>query len=79
MHNGYFKSLEQVVDFYDSRDVRPRCIDPFTSVESAQAQGCWPEPEFPTTVNRTELGNLKLSVNEKTDLVSFLRSLSDRI
>lgn len=79
MHNGYFKSLEQVVDFYDSRDVRPRCTDPFTNVENAQAQGCWPEPEYPSTVNRTELGNLKLSINEKTDLVAFLKSLSDRI
>lgn len=78
MHNGYFKSLEQVVDFYDSRDVKPRCTDPFTSAEDAQAQGCWPEPEYPNTVNRTELGNLKLNKNEKSDLVAFLQTLSDR-
>jgi len=25
MHNGYFKSLKEVVHFYNTRDVLPRC------------------------------------------------------
>lgn len=77
MHNGYFRSLEQVVDLYNSRDTKPRCADPFTSVEKAEEQGCWPEPEFATTVNRAELGNLGLSAAEQADMVSFMKTLSD--
>lgn len=26
MHNGVFKSLEEVVRFYNTRDVLPRCM-----------------------------------------------------
>ncbi|MBM5784383.1 MAG: cytochrome C [Cyanobacteria bacterium K_DeepCast_35m_m1_288] len=78
MHNGYFKTLEQVVDFYNSRDSKPRCASPWTPVEEAERQGCWPEPEYPQTMNTTELGNLQLTAAEQGDLVAFLRTLSDR-
>lgn len=78
MHNGYFKSLEQVVDFYNTRDSKPRCNNPLTPVEAAMEQGCWPEPEYPETVNRSELGNLQLSKSEQADLVVFLQTLSDQ-
>jgi len=78
MHNGYFKTLEQVVDFYNTRDVKPRCESAWTPVEDAEKQGCWPEPEYPETVNKNELGNLKLSSAEQTDLVAFLATLSDQ-
>lgn len=78
MHNGYFKSLEQVVDFYNSRDSKPRCASAWTPVEEAERQGCWPEPEYPATVNTTELGQLQLSSAEQSDLVAFLKTLSDR-
>lgn len=44
-HNGFFKSLEEIVHFYNTRDVN-------TS---------WPLPEVPTNVNTGELGNLGLS------------------
>jgi cytochrome c peroxidase len=77
MHNGYFRSLEQVVDFYNSRDVKPRCKDRFTDVNTAQLLGCWPEPEVSQNLNQTELGNLGLNDQEKSDLVSFLNTLSD--
>ncbi|MEB3200704.1 MAG: cytochrome c peroxidase [Synechococcaceae cyanobacterium] len=78
MHNGYFRSLEQVVDFYNSRDTKPRCQERFLSADQAEQQGCWPEPEVPATVNRSELGNLGLSPEEQRDLVSFLKTLTDR-
>ena len=77
MHNGYFKSLEQVVDFYNTRDVKPRCSNRFTDVEKAEQQGCWPEPEMTQNLNTSELGNLGLSSQESSDLVSFLKTLSD--
>lgn len=78
MHNGYFKTLDQVVDFYNSRDLKPACPNPLTTVEEAERQGCWPEPETSANLNRTELGNLGLTAAELKDLVAFLETLSDR-
>jgi cytochrome c peroxidase len=76
-HNGYFKSLWQVVHFYNTRDVKPTCADPFTTVEDALAQKCWPEPEVDENVNTSELGDLRLSTEEEEALVAFLTTLSD--
>ena len=55
-HNGYFKSLWQIVHFYNTRDVKPPCVDAFTLIEDALAQDCWPVPEVPVNVNTKELG-----------------------
>jgi cytochrome c peroxidase len=63
-HNGALKSLEEVVHFYNARDV-----------ERAR----WAPPEYPATVNRKQLGNLGLSADEEADLVAFLRTLSDGV
>ena len=76
-HNGYFKSLWQVVHFYNTRDVKPTCDDPFTTVEDALDQDCWPEPEVHENVNTSELGDLKLSAEEEEALVTFMKTLSD--
>jgi cytochrome c peroxidase len=76
-HNAYFKSLEGIVHFYNTRDVKPECEDPFTSEKEALAQGCWPVAEVPETVNEAELGNLQLSAEEEGALVAFLKTLSD--
>ena len=77
MHNGYFTSLENVVSFYNTRDVKPRCPNAFTPESEAVTQGCWPEPEVPQTVNRKELGNLQLTADEERALVAFMKALSD--
>jgi cytochrome c peroxidase len=37
----------------------------------------WPEPEYPDTVNFSELGNLGLSKADEDALVKFMRTLSD--
>lgn len=76
-HNGYFKSLKGIVHFYNTRDVKPICPDPFTTEANALAQDCWPEPEIPENVNTKELGDLKLSDKEEDAIVSFMRTLSD--
>ena len=77
MHNGYFRNLRNVVDFYNSRDTKPVCKDRFTSEEQAVKTGCWPEAEVTENVNKDELGNLGLSDREIDDLVAFLLTLTD--
>ena len=62
-HNGYFKTLEAIVHFYNTRDV----------------DSSWPAPEVPQTVNRTELGDLGLTADEEAAIVAFLRTLDDRV
>ncbi len=57
-HNGYFKSLKGIVHFYNTRDAKPVCVDPFTTEVRALAQNCWPAPEVPENVNDDELSNL---------------------
>jgi cytochrome c peroxidase len=76
-HNGYFKSLEQIVHFYNTRDVKDTCVDPLTTVADAIAWDCWPEPEVAENVNTDELGDLGLSPNEEAAIVAFLKTLSD--
>jgi cytochrome c peroxidase len=77
MHNGYFTSLEAVVSFYNTRDVKPRCPSAFTPEAEALARGCWPAPEVPQTVNREEMGELSLTADEEKALVAFMKTLSD--
>ncbi|MCX8509933.1 MAG: hypothetical protein ORN49_13825 [Rhodobacteraceae bacterium] len=77
MHNGYFKTLEGVVHFYNTRDRLPRCADSMATEAEAMAIGCWPAPEYEATMNRDELGNLKLTAKEEAQIVAFLRTLDD--
>ena len=76
-HNGYFKTLEGVVNFYNTRDVKPACPDPLTTEADALAQNCWPAPEVADNVNTDELGNLGLTAAEEAALVAFMKTLSD--
>jgi len=76
-HNGYFKTLKQIVHFYNTRDAKPPCLSAFTLVEDAIAQGCWPVPEVPVNVNTTELGNLHLTDAQEDAIVAFMKTLSD--
>jgi len=73
-HNGVFATLEQIVHFYNTRDVLPK-------VASDQTPGFgtagWPAPEIADNVNDTELGALNLTDNEEADLVAFLKTLTD--
>ena len=75
-HNGYFKTLEGIVHFYNTRDTKPVCPDLYTEAE-ALAANCWPGPEVAENVNRDELGDLGLSPEEEAAIVAFLKTLSD--
>jgi len=75
-HNGYFKSLEGIVHFYNTRDVKPECPGLYTEAE-ALAEDCWPAPEVAQNVNVDELGDLGLTPEEEAAIVAFLKTLSD--
>ena len=62
MHNGVFKSLKEVVHFYNTRDIKSEK---------------WPAPEVSVNVNPTELGNLGLTDKEEDEIVAFMKTLSD--
>lgn len=76
-HNGYFKSLKGIVHFYNTRDTKPDCINPFTTEADALAQNCWPEAEVLMNVNAKELGNLHLTEDQENAIVTFMKTLSD--
>jgi cytochrome c peroxidase len=75
-HSGYFKSLEGIVHFYNTRDVKAVCPGDYTEAE-ALAANCWPAPEYAATVNFDELGDLGLTADEEAAIVAFLKTLSD--
>jgi cytochrome c peroxidase len=71
-HNGYFKSLKEIVHFYNTRDKLPRC----EQGAAGEKLTCWPPPEVPQNVDRT-IGNLGLTNEEENLLVAFLKTLTD--
>jgi cytochrome c peroxidase len=73
MHNGYLKSLKEVVHFYNTSQALPRC----PQGSPGEKVTCWPTPEFPSTLNTTQLGNLQLTPEEENDIVLFLQTLTD--
>lgn len=75
-HNGYFKTLEGIVRFYNTRDVLPTCPGDYTEAQALKAK-CWPAPEVAENVNDEELGNLQLNHGEELAIVAFLKTLSD--
>ncbi|MEE9494067.1 MAG: cytochrome c peroxidase [Gammaproteobacteria bacterium] len=75
MHNGAFTTLAEVVHFYNTRDTKPRVCKDIT--DPGFGKNCWPEPEFPDTMNTSELGDLGLTAREEADIVAFMETLTD--
>jgi cytochrome c peroxidase len=78
-HNGYIKSLKQLVHFYNTRDVYPFNVTsghcPAGTIERVT---CWPVPEVnnPNTIDMTT-GKLGLTDTEENQIVAFLQTLTD--
>jgi cytochrome c peroxidase len=72
-HNGYFKSLKEIVHFYNTRDTLPRCADD----DPREGTACWPAPESTSNMNTRFVGNLGLTDAEEDAIVSFLKTLTD--
>jgi cytochrome c peroxidase len=64
-HNGYFVTLDEIVNFYNMRDV------PGSEWDGISA-------DVPDNVNTSELGDLGLSTQEEACIVAFLKTLTDR-
>ncbi|MBT9613092.1 MAG: c-type cytochrome [Burkholderiales bacterium] len=77
MHNGYFRTLEGVMAFYNNRDRRPLCKQPWVAEDEAMKRKCWPAPEVTRNVNRDELGRLGLTQRETDDIIAFMKTLTD--
>jgi cytochrome c peroxidase len=74
-HNGYFTSLKQIVHFYNTRDVLPRC----QPHEPGEGTTCWPAPESTANMNTSKVGHLGLSDAEEDALVAFMQTLTDGV
>ena len=74
MHNGYLKSLKEVVHFYNTRDVFKARNG--TCPPSSEKLTCWPLPEVSANLNMN-IGHLGLTDAEENQLVAFLKTLTD--
>jgi cytochrome c peroxidase len=61
-HNGSFATLEEVVHFYNVRDV---------------AGSGFASPEVAANMDTVETGNLKLTAQEEANIVAFMKTLTD--
>jgi cytochrome c peroxidase len=85
-HNGYIKSLKQLVHFYNTRDslMTPNgnitYEFPVTSGHcppgTVERVTCWPQPEVPNNIDMTE-GAQGLTDTEENQIVAFLQTLTD--
>jgi cytochrome c peroxidase len=76
-HNGYAKSLKQLVHFYNTRDVfKEDVTSGHCPAGKTEKVDCWPKPEVPNNVDMTT-GNLGLTDQEENQIVAFLQTLTD--
>jgi cytochrome c peroxidase len=85
-HNGYIKSLKQLVHFYNTRDdlTTPNgnktFAFPVTSghcpAGTVERVTCWPQPEVKNNIDMTT-GALGLTDTEENQIVAFLQTLTD--
>jgi cytochrome c peroxidase len=77
-HNGYIKSLKQLVHFYNTRDLYKQPIESGDCLSEGLTErvNCWPSPEVPQNIDMT-VGNLGLTSTEEDQIVVFLQTLSD--
>jgi cytochrome c peroxidase len=84
-HNGYIKSLKQLVHFYNTRDFQTTPVGvsyafPVTSGHcppgTVERVTCWPQPEVPNNLDMTT-GALGLTDTEENQIVAFLQTLTD--
>jgi cytochrome c peroxidase len=76
-HNGYIKSLKQLVHFYNTRDVFPfNVTSGHCPAGTTEKVNCWPMPEVPNNLDHT-IGKLGLTDQEENQIVAFMQALTD--
>jgi cytochrome c peroxidase len=76
-HNGYIKSLKQLVHFYNTRDVFPfNVTSGHCPAGTTEKVDCWPMPEVPNNVDMT-VGMLGLTDHEEDLIVIAMQALTD--
>lgn len=63
MHNGSIRTLREVMEFYNKRDVEPKR---------------WGATDYPQTVNHDDMGDLKLSHTDIDALMALMHTFTDR-
>jgi cytochrome c peroxidase len=71
MHNGVFKDLKTVVEFYDKYNNKNRTINKETGK-------IWDEAEIKNTISLKELKAQELSDKKVEALVAFMKILTDK-
>jgi hypothetical protein len=76
-HNGYIKSLKQLVHFYNTRDkFAYRVTSGHCPAGTTEKVDCWPMPEVKNNIDMT-VGNLGLTDQEENQLVIIMQDLTD--
>lgn len=78
-HNGYIKSLKQLVHFYNTRDVKAfdfQVTSGHCPAGTTERVDCWPKPEVKNNLDMTT-GMLGLTDEEENQIVAFLQTLTD--
>lgn len=79
-HNGWFKSLESIVHFYNTAAVKERCPEDITTEKAALEQNCWPAPEHPDSVPPPFIiGNFGLTAEDEAAIVAYLKTFTDTV
>lgn len=83
-HNGWFKSLESIVHFYNTADVtfpangKTRCPDSVTTEKDAMKQHCWPAPAYENfSAIPFLVGRLELTPEDEAAIVAYLKTFTD--
>ena len=63
MHNGSIATLKEVLEFYNKRDLEP---------------ARWGKTDYPETVNREDMGDLKMTDQQVADLLALMEAFTDR-
>lgn len=72
MHNGVFRDLKTVIEFYD------HFLTASTHINNPETGAPWRDAEVPETINLTELKDGRLMNNKDVEaMVCFLRTLTD--
>lgn len=85
-HNGWFKSLESIVHFYNTANVNggtandfgvTRCPDNVQTEKDALKKNCWPAPAYGGGAIPFLVGDLHLTAEDEAAIVAYLKTLTD--